>query len=97
MKGRERVFMRFKERSDLVWLEFKDTLTAFNGQKKSSFKGKGGVNRDISSLVFRFSCERENKKSLGGGYRRRRDDLSAFGSVAFGSGSQKSPGRFHSS
>ena len=38
----------------LVWMEFKDDLTAFNGRKKSSFKGKGQINRDLSSLIFRF-------------------------------------------
>ena len=43
-----------EECPDLVWVEYKDNLTAFNGKKNSSFQGKGGVNRDISSLVFRF-------------------------------------------
>ena len=43
----------------LIWLEFKDELTAFNGQKKSFFKGKGQINRDFSSLVFRF-LKKEN-------------------------------------
>jgi phosphoribosylaminoimidazole-succinocarboxamide synthase len=37
-----------------VWLEFKDSLTAFNAQKKGSFQGKGELNRDIASLVFRY-------------------------------------------
>lgn len=40
--------------SDLLWLQFTDDLTAFNGQKKSSFAGKGALNRDISSLVFQY-------------------------------------------
>jgi phosphoribosylaminoimidazole-succinocarboxamide synthase len=34
--------------------EFKDSLTAFNAQKKGSFENKGRLNRDITSLVFRF-------------------------------------------
>ncbi len=39
---------------DLLWLQFTDDLTAFNGKKKSSFAGKGALNRDISSLVFQY-------------------------------------------
>ena len=35
-----------------VLLEFKDALTAFNGKKVSSFKGKGQLNRDMTSLIF---------------------------------------------
>ena len=37
-----------------VRMVFKDSLTAFNGSKKSSFKGKGEINRNVSSLVFRY-------------------------------------------
>lgn len=39
---------------DKVWLEFKDSLTAFNALKKGEFGGKGVVNRAIASLVFRY-------------------------------------------
>ena len=46
----------------LIWMEFKDDLTAFNGRKKSSFKGKGQINRDFSSLAFRF-LRKEGMKS----------------------------------
>lgn len=35
-----------------VLMEFKDSLTAFNAQKKGSFDDKGPVNRDIASLIF---------------------------------------------
>lgn len=34
--------------------EFKDSLTAFNALKKGQFENKGRLNRDITSLVFRF-------------------------------------------
>ncbi len=37
-----------------MWLEFKDTLTAFNGEKISSFEGKGRLNRDTTSLLFQY-------------------------------------------
>ena len=35
-----------------VLMEFKDSLTAFNGQKKGSFMGKGELNARITSRVF---------------------------------------------
>lgn len=38
--------------SDLVWMEFKNHLTAFNAQKKGSFEGKGAINRQVTSLIF---------------------------------------------
>lgn len=37
---------------DQVWVEFKDSLTAFNAQKKGSFSGKGRINAEISVLIF---------------------------------------------
>jgi len=40
--------------SNLLWLEFKDSLTAFNAKKKGSFAEKGAINRDIASLIFRY-------------------------------------------
>lgn len=36
-----------------VIMEFKDSLTAFNALKKGSFEGKGHVNRDIATLIFK--------------------------------------------
>jgi len=41
-------------------LEYKDSLTAFNGQKKSSEKGKGTLNNLISAYLF----ERLTKKGI---------------------------------
>lgn len=52
--GKAKDVYAVKNHPELVWMEFKNNLTAFNGKKKSSFKGKGKVNRDISSLVFQF-------------------------------------------
>ena len=37
-----------------VRMEFKDNLTAYNGKKKSSFPGKGALNRNTSSLIFQY-------------------------------------------
>ncbi len=39
---------------DWLWLEYKDSLTAFNAQKKGEFAGKGAINKQVSSLVFRY-------------------------------------------
>ena len=38
---------------DLVWQEFKDSFTAFNGEKKATMAGKGKINRHIASHIFR--------------------------------------------
>ncbi len=38
---------------DLIWVEYKDSLTAFNAQKKSSFAGKGAVNCQITTLLYK--------------------------------------------
>lgn len=40
------------EKPEVLLLEFKDSLTAFNAQKKGSFEGKGVLNKEIASLIF---------------------------------------------
>ena len=42
------------EDPDLLISEFKDSLTAFNGEKKSSEAGKGALNNAISTELFRY-------------------------------------------
>jgi phosphoribosylaminoimidazole-succinocarboxamide synthase len=39
---------------NLVISEFKDSLTAFNGEKKSSEEGKGALNNKISTILFEY-------------------------------------------
>jgi len=39
---------------DLLISEFKDSLTAFNGEKKSSETGKGELNNKISTALFKY-------------------------------------------
>jgi phosphoribosylaminoimidazole-succinocarboxamide synthase len=39
---------------DLLISEFKDSLTAFNGEKKSEEAGKGALNNKISTELFRY-------------------------------------------
>lgn len=36
---------------------FKDSATAFNAQKKAEFSGKGALNLEISSMLFKFLAE----------------------------------------
>lgn len=35
-----------------VWVEFKNSLTAFNALKKGEFEGKGQINCEIATLIF---------------------------------------------
>jgi phosphoribosylaminoimidazole-succinocarboxamide synthase len=42
------------EDKDLLISEFKDDLTAFNGEKKSSEAGKGALNNKISTELFKL-------------------------------------------
>ena len=48
----KRLFLTDDE--DLVISEFKDDLTAFNGEKKSSESGKGALNNKISTELFKL-------------------------------------------
>ena len=40
------------ESADMVWVEYKDSATAFNGEKKT-ITGKGRLNNEITTLLFR--------------------------------------------
>ena len=42
------------EDPDLLISEFKDSLTAFNGEKKSEEEGKGALNNKISAALFEY-------------------------------------------
>lgn len=39
---------------DQYYLEFKDSLTAFNALKKGTFENKGQLNRDIAARLFEY-------------------------------------------
>lgn len=43
---------------NLLISEFKDSLTAFNGEKKSSESGKGALNNQISTELFKYLEEK---------------------------------------
>jgi phosphoribosylaminoimidazole-succinocarboxamide synthase len=38
---------------EIVWIEYKDSATAFNGEKKAQISGKGRLNNEITSLLFK--------------------------------------------
>ncbi|PLR76127.1 phosphoribosylaminoimidazolesuccinocarboxamide synthase [Bacillus sp. V3-13] len=46
------------DENDLVWIEYKDSATAFNGEKKATIAGKGRLNNEITSLLFSKLHER---------------------------------------
>lgn len=46
------------EYPELYISEFKDDLTAFNGEKKSSETGKGALNNKISTEIFKYLNEK---------------------------------------
>jgi phosphoribosylaminoimidazole-succinocarboxamide synthase len=46
------------EYPELYISEFKDDLTAFNGEKKSSEAGKGALNNEISTELFKYLNEK---------------------------------------
>ncbi|MDK9694458.1 MAG: phosphoribosylaminoimidazolesuccinocarboxamide synthase, partial [Sulfurimonas sp.] len=43
--------------ANLLISEFKDDLTAFNGEKKSSEAGKGALNNKISTELFKLLAQ----------------------------------------
>jgi len=56
-EGKAKKIFSTKDSSTLIQ-EFKDSLTAFNAQKKGSFKGKGEVNLRITSQIFEYLSDR---------------------------------------
>lgn len=53
-EGKAKIITAVDGKPNVVRQTFKDSLTAFNGQKKGSFQGKGRINRDISDLLFQY-------------------------------------------
>lgn len=51
-EGKAKRLYSVQGRSDLIWQEFKDSLTAFNAQKRGSFSDKGALNSEICALIF---------------------------------------------
>jgi phosphoribosylaminoimidazole-succinocarboxamide synthase len=49
---------------DRVWVEFKNSLTAFNGEKKLDLSGKGALNAKITGTIFNFLKSKGVKNHL---------------------------------
>jgi len=46
------------EDEGIVWVEYKDSATAFNGEKKANIAGKGMLNNQITSLLFSMLADK---------------------------------------
>lgn len=52
-EGKAKRIFKVSESDELVWVEFKNSLTAFNGQKKAEMGDKGRLNCLITSFIFK--------------------------------------------
>lgn len=52
-EGKAKKMYAVEGRPTEVWVEYKDSLTAFNAQKLGSFSGKGGINAQITALLYK--------------------------------------------
>ena len=52
-EGKAKRLYKVSGKPELLWQEFKNSLTAFDAQKRGSFDGKGQVNRNICSYILR--------------------------------------------
>jgi phosphoribosylaminoimidazole-succinocarboxamide synthase len=57
-EGKAKTIYSVENHPELLWQEFKNSLTAFNGVKKGSFDVKGSVNRDICATIFKYFQQR---------------------------------------
>lgn len=57
-EGKAKKIFALKGESDLLLQEFKDQLTAFNAQKVEQLSGKGTLNCQITTLIFKFMQDR---------------------------------------
>lgn len=46
------------DQEDVVWIEYKNSATAFNGEKKAEIDGKGRLNNLITGLLFQKLAEK---------------------------------------
>ncbi len=58
-EGKAKRIFSVLNHDELLWQEFKNSLTAFNGVKKGEFDVKGSLNRNISAKIFKF-LEKDN-------------------------------------
>jgi phosphoribosylaminoimidazole-succinocarboxamide synthase len=57
-EGKAKKIFAVENHPELLWQEFKNSLTAFNGVKKGEFDVKGSLNRDICATIFKYFHQR---------------------------------------
>lgn len=55
---------------EVLWVEYKNSATAGDGEKKEDFAGKGRLNNLITTLIFDLLKNRGIDSHLGGSRRR---------------------------
>ncbi len=53
-EGKAKKIYSIPGKANEVWVEFKNSLTAFNALKKGEFEGKGRINCEIATLIFQY-------------------------------------------
>ncbi len=53
-EGKAKTVYSVANDSKHIWMEFRNSLTAFNGVKKEEILGKGELNNKISTLIFKY-------------------------------------------
>ncbi len=53
-EGKAKKVFAVENDDSLVWLEFKDSLTAYNAQKKAEMEEKGTINLKIATFIFEY-------------------------------------------
>ena len=53
-EGKAKRIFEVQSHPELIWQEFKNSLTAFNGVKKAELDEKGQLNRDICTAIFAY-------------------------------------------
>jgi phosphoribosylaminoimidazole-succinocarboxamide synthase len=63
-EGKAKKMYAVQGQPNQIWVEYKDSLTAFNAQKKGSFAGKGAINCQITSLIYKYLAKNGVKTHL---------------------------------
>ena len=63
-EGKAKKLYTVNSHDDLIWVEFKDSLTAFNAEKKGQFGDKGLINSKISHFIFNYLHNKNIKTHL---------------------------------
>ena len=62
-EGKSKLVCRGDDDSSLI-IRYKDTATAFNGEKKAELSGKGRLNAEISNIIYEYLTENSIKTHL---------------------------------